>query len=105
MSKMKMALTLVKPLDIYLNLLPEDTEFMFLKPRRPSKNFDINSPNEIIFENTKVGDNTIGRILPNLSEMLCLSKVYTNHSVRTTGIQILKRNGFADRDIIKNIRT
>jgi hypothetical protein len=48
-----------------------------------------------------MGHNTIGNMMPNLSEKAGLSRRYTNHSLRTTSVHVLDNIGnFASRHIM-----
>ena len=53
-----------------------------------------------MFDPIKVGENKIDQMSPEICNIL-KSKRYTNHSWRGTGIRLLKRAGFSDRDITK----
>lgn len=51
------------------------------------------------YKNCPVGERSIGEMMAKISKAANLSKRYTNHSLRTTCIQILDEGGFASRDI------
>ena len=59
-------------------------------------NFDI----KVLFEEGQIGENQIKTMLKTLCEILGQPK-FTNHSLRATGICILKSYGFDDRTIAK----
>ncbi len=88
-------------LALYISFLSPESEFMFQRPRRPSKSFSLDMANENgLFEPSKVGENLIAKMLPTICKTLNL-RHFTNHSVRTTGIQMLKKSGYSDRAIMK----
>ena len=85
-------------LSIHLNHLNSACDGMFQKPK------DL-SPSEMAFEqewyyNCGVGKNPLGCFLPNLLKELKLPH-FTNHSLRTSAIEILKNNGYSDREFMK----
>ena len=55
----------------------------------------------MLYETTKVGVNKTGEMLKNLTKLVGIDTAYTNHSVRATGIILLKEAGHSDRDICK----
>ena len=59
-------------------------------------NFDI----KVLFEEGQIGENQIKTMLKTLCEITGQPK-FTNHSLRATGICILKSYGFDDRTIAK----
>ena len=85
--------------DIYLGLLHPDCESLFQRPRRPSKHFNLNVDSEL-FEPSKVGKNMVGTMMKRLCKTLGLPE-YTNHCLRSTGIVLLKEQGFGDREIMR----
>ena len=87
-------------LETYLEALHPEYEFMFQRPRRAGKNFNINTA-KVLFEDSKLGKNTTPLCMPKTCKLLDLPRRYTNHCVRTTGINLLKRSGIDDRDIVK----
>ena len=53
------------------------------------------------YESAPMGNNTIGNMMPNLSEKAGLSRRYTNHSLRATSVNVLDNIGnFASRHIM-----
>ena len=86
-------------LEIYLEFLHPENPFLFQRPRRPGKNFNIDTDSQL-FEPTKVGRNLVSPMMKNLCKLLDLP-AYTNHSIRATGIVLLKESGFGDREICR----
>ena len=52
-----------------------------------------------MYQNSPLGENTLGQFMKNISKMASLSEQYTNHSVRSTHIDA----GFEARHIMKII--
>ena len=52
------------------------------------------------FANSTVGDHTISDFMKNLSKNAGLSKKYTNHDIRVTGLSILGHCNFSDQQIM-----
>ena len=74
---------------------------LFTRPQRPCKKFDIHS-NEVIcyYERKKIGADTVGGIVPELSKILGIPRI-TNAQVRPTSIRRMKRAGIEDRVIME----
>ncbi len=85
--------------EIYCSSLNPDNDFLFQRPKlfKDRNNFLLSS---VLFDNIKVGKNPLGNTLPLVTKALGLPK-FTNHSLRGTGIRLLKRMGYEDRDIAK----
>ena len=74
---------------------------LFQKAQRVAPWFDIdNFAIKVLFEDGKIGKNQIRTMLKMLCEITGQPK-FTNHSLRATGICILKSYGFDDRTIAK----
>ena len=87
---------------MYLSFLNPKCEFLFQRPRRASKAFLLDEPETtVLYETTKIGVNMVGQMLRSLTELLSIEKKYTNHSMRATGIMLLKEAKIGDRDIQK----
>lgn len=91
-----------KTYEFYLNSLHEDNVYLFQRPRRPSKEFDLHDPSTItLFEpKAKLGVNTLAQTMPQLCTILGLPRM-TNHSLRATSITRMKRFGLEDRAIMR----
>ncbi|KAJ8320248.1 hypothetical protein KUTeg_001835 [Tegillarca granosa] len=55
---------------------------------------------DIWYRNRVVGKDTLGKFMPELSKRCSLSRIYTNHSVRTTGVTILTKRNFSAGQIM-----
>ena len=89
-----------KLMELYLELTHPDNQRLFQRARDSSaKKFNLHDLNTVIlFENAPCGIGTIRKNLKTLCQLLGKEE-FTNHSIRTTGINILKRAGYGDRDI------
>lgn len=85
--------------EIYCSSLNPDNAFLFQRPKvfKDKNTFLLSS---VLYDNIKVGKNPLGNTLPSVTKALGLPK-FTNHSLRGTGIRLLKRMGYGDRDIAK----
>jgi hypothetical protein len=83
----------VKIITTYLSHLHPKNEFLW---QRPLSQYRDDEP--IWFCNQKIGVNTVGQMMPNISSLLGLSKRYTNHSIRATAITILGQS-YQDTEI------
>jgi hypothetical protein len=62
--------------------------------QHPKHNFGLqNVSDSAWFENKLLGKNSIGDLMVKISKAAGLSKVYTNHSIRSTSITLLSRVG------------
>ena len=62
--------------------------------QHPKRNFGPqNVSDSAWFENKLLGKNSIGDLMVKISKAAGLSKVYTNHSIRSTSITLLSRVG------------
>ncbi|CAG2203084.1 KCTD1_15 [Mytilus edulis] len=73
------------------------TDPVVLIRKRPRPNY--HTADETWFENKPLGKNTLGALMAKISNCAGLSKVYTNHSIRSTSITTLSESGFEDRKI------
>ncbi|XP_069461384.1 uncharacterized protein KIAA1958-like isoform X2 [Ambystoma mexicanum] len=88
----------VLALEKYLSKLPPNPSSFYLKAKRiPSYLLD-STP--IWYENRPLGKNTLGGMMSALSKEANLSRIYTNHSIRATSIQILSDAGLETREIM-----
>ena len=85
----------------YIAKLDPEYEYLFAKPRRATKDGALKRVFELKtwYEKAKAGKNTVSQALPTLSEILGLERI-TNDKMRPTAIQLLKRAGFSDREIM-----
>lgn len=82
----------VNLIKLYISKLHEENDYLWQKP------MVLKSENDKWFANQKVGINTVGNFMKNLSQRIGLSTTYTNHSVRTTAITELG-TAFQENDI------
>jgi hypothetical protein len=80
-------------IEFYLSHLNPDCNFLWQRPRNSFEPED-----DIWFMNSKCGHNTMTSMMKRISNFLKLSKIYTNHSVRSTSITLLGHS-FQDNDI------
>ena len=66
--------------------------------QRPKTKFNTND--QVWYTAQKIGENKLRKFLSTLSKKCELSTVYTNHSLRVTGITILSRNLFQTKQIM-----
>ena len=66
--------------------------------QRPRLIFSEND--DIWFSNSRLGQKTLASFMPYVSKNITLSQLYTNHSVRTTGITALNRSHFGQKQIM-----
>ena len=65
----------------------------------------INKPKTSVwYADSPVGDHTHADFMKNLSEKAKLSRMYTNHDIRVTGISVLGRANFTDKQIMSGLR-
>ena len=87
-------------MELYLQFTHPENNRLFQRARTVSKKFDLHDLDQTqLFENAAVGKGTVGKNLRALCELLGKDEL-TNHCLRTTGINILKRSGYDDREIM-----
>jgi hypothetical protein len=84
----------VRLLRNYISKLNEDVVYLWQKPNGKV----IMADSDRWYIRQKVGINTVNSFMKSMSTHLQLSKMYTNHSVRSTAITLLGRS-FQDNDI------
>lgn len=82
-------------LKLYLSKLNPKCEALFQYPKRSWRSSD-----NIWFENRPIGLNKLGQMMATISKEAKLSRVYTNHSVRSTAITVWSKAGLPDRQIM-----
>jgi site-specific recombinase XerD len=80
----------------FSRLNPERTDF-WQRPRPAGK---VEDSDEVWYENSPVGKNSLGNLIAKISEKCDLSKRSTNHCIRSTCITILDEGGIETRHII-----
>ena len=79
----------------YLEKLNPNNEFLW---QTPFQNFDSMRP--FWYGKQHQGKNTLGKFMTEVSKHCNLSKKYTNHSIRVTGITLLTRMQFSASEIM-----
>jgi len=78
----------------YVSRLNPENPFMWQKP------YDKWRGKDVWYTKQKLGVNSLRNFMKELSSEVGLSQIYTNHDIRATGISILSRAGFKDKDIM-----
>ena len=78
----------------YLDHLNPNNKFLWQKALTKIRNEDI------WFGLEHLGKNTLGKFMTELSKNCELSRIYTNHSIRVTGITVLTRMNFSASEIM-----
>ena len=81
---------------IYTDHLNPENEFLW---QLPMKKVDMMN-DEVWYTKQKIGKNPLARFMTDVSEKCQLSKMYTNHCIRVTGISILTRMRFSASEIM-----
>ena len=85
----------------YVSYLNPNFDYLFARPQRPAKHFDIHSNSATCyFECSKVGPNPIGSTMPDLSEILKIPRI-VGAQIRPTSIRKMNRAGIKDRVIME----
>ena len=86
----------VETFELYIAKLNTECEYLWQRPRSG----DVNYTDTTWYEGRRVGHNTLEKFMKTLAEEANLiSRVYTNHSIRSTCISRLDENGFEARHI------
>ena len=80
-----------------MKYLHPENPFLFQRPRRPATGFSVDTAT-CLFEDDKQGKNKTALCLATICETLAIPR-FTNHSVRSTAIHVLKQYGYEDREI------
>jgi hypothetical protein len=80
--------------ELYISKLHPMNDFLWQKAKNT-----YNETDTFWYTNKRIGLNTISNFMQQISQYLHLSKNYTNHCLRATGITILGRHNFQDTEI------
>ena len=80
----------------YIEHLHPENEFLW---QRPLDRIDPRKP-EIWYGKQHLGKTPLGHYMSDVSEKCALSKIYTNHSIRVTGVTVLTRMNFSSSEIM-----
>ena len=84
--------------ELYLSKLNPSLDLLWQRP----KAFDnFNQSDSVWYCNALLGKNTIGSLMKTISVEYKLSKVYTNHCIRSTAVSVLDNNNFEARQIMR----
>ena len=87
----------VKTFEMYTSKLYPDLDALWQRPREGH----LTENDKIWYCNSPVGEKKLGNMMKDMSAEYKLSKLYTNHCIRSTAIQILNLAGNNDREIMK----
>lgn len=92
----------VTAFEMYMDIITKNCEHDHLFPKPCKNNSKGLALKRWYTGKQTVGKNTIDNLMSDLSQILKLSKRYTNHSLRVTHITVLKENGFTNAEIAAN---
>ncbi|XP_069086047.1 uncharacterized protein [Pleurodeles waltl] len=88
----------VAALKLYISKMPPGAPCFYLQPRKLSAHQAARE--KVWYTVRPLGKNALGNFMKNLSVQACLSKMYTNHCIRTTTVQLLSDAGLETREIM-----
>ena len=86
----------VSSFNMYLQHLHPENPYLWRKVLEKPNKFNPN----IWYSKQHLGKHTLAKFMSDISEKCQLSKIYTNHSIRVTGVTILTRMKFAASEIM-----
>ena len=84
----------VAAFELYISKLHPEMDRLWVRPLSAFRPDDA-----VWYTKQPIGKNTLSKFMPKLSENCNLSMIYTNHSIRATGITKLAERGVSDVDI------
>ena len=84
----------VKLFQLYISKLNPKRDDLWQKPKK-----DVSITEEVWYDNVPVGPHPLNNFMKQLSEKANLSRMYTNHCIRSTCITNLDESGFEARHI------
>ena len=85
----------VKSFRKYIEHLHPENEYLWQKAKET-----ITTRDDVWYTRQHIGKNTLQKFMNEVSDNCKLSKTYTNHSIRVTGVTVLTRQNFAACDIM-----
>ena len=92
------ALCPVRAFELYLSKLYPSLDLLWQKPKAID---NFNESDGVWYCNAPLGKNTLGSLMKTISVEYKLSKVYTNHCIRSTAVSVLDNNNFEARHIMR----
>ena len=81
----------------YVEHLNPRNEYLWQKPL---ENGHLKNNENVWYSRQHLGCNTLSKFMSNVSEFCNLSRIYTNHSIRATGITVLTRLNYTTSQIM-----
>ncbi|XP_069459944.1 uncharacterized protein [Ambystoma mexicanum] len=88
----------VAALKLYMSKMPAGAPCFYLQPRKLTAHQAANE--KVWYTVRPLGKNALGNYMKTLSVKACLSKMYTNHCIRSTTVQLLSDAGLETREIM-----